>query len=81
MSFTDCASWYCMHVVIVTFMFIALIEGLTHPGNWDDPDPIDPYRRKPLTPGSTEYHEVLKNVQMSAGGPSEKQIVKVCGRI
>jgi len=57
-------------------IFVAL-EGVTQPDAWDPPDPHDPYRRKQLQPTSSEYKEVLANVQKTAG-TSVKQIVKVC---
>ena len=61
----------------VKFFFIVVVEGLTHPDSWDDPDPYDPYKRQQLSPGSSEYQEVLKNVQQTSS-LSQKQILKVC---
>jgi len=47
---------------------------LTDPDNWDNRDPC---RKVQLSPSSSEYQEVLKNVRQTAGA-SVKQIVKVC---
>ena len=61
---------------MMKFIFGFVVEGLTFPEDWDPPDECDPYRRKQLPPSSTEYQEVLQNVQKTAG--SSVKIIKVC---
>lgn len=57
-------------------VIVSLLEGLTHPDSWNDPDPYDPYRRVQLSTDCAEYKEVLSNVRKTCSS-SVKQIIKV----